>query len=175
MQGPASGVAEAVQHVFAEADVLQQQVILLLVEKSARLLSATQVNLETQTVFLHFDQIRNVTSQDLDPLLQPFQGAYRDIVAGNDAPRLKYPLERIQQQIPPLFDAGREKLHRKVISVFINHQTGQKITLSIDGTEGGKRRIKHPSMTQCRTQALLVEFDGVDVFPLPRQQSHGNQ
>ena len=59
-----------------------------LIEKRAGLLAAPGRGEKANAVLVHFDLVRHLAAQQLDAHRQPFLGAQRDVVAGEDSQRL---------------------------------------------------------------------------------------
>ena len=154
---PAAAVAETVQHICIFSDPLQQQMVLLLIQKTTGLLAMTQIHLKGQTVFLHQNSIRDGPLQQFHLFCHPFHGPHRHIITGNDPRRRQQTLQCLQNQATPSVHTCRQQLQREVITVLVHHQTGEKIRFAINQPEGFHPGVEAATMGQGRSNPLLKE------------------
>ncbi len=139
--------------------------VLLLIQEPAGLLPFPQIYLKREAVLCHLDPLGDVTPQQLDLFVQPFQLADGNVVTGDDAGRIEDVPEGRHDLLTTTIHTGGKKLQRQVIAVSVHHQTRQKIALAIHGTEGGQAGVAGLAVSQSGGNPPFEECHRVDILP----------
>src|SRR6266567_4377988 len=135
MNPPTAGVAETVEQVFSLTDSVQEEMVVLLIEEVSGFLSGPNIYPEAEPVLFYFYNAGWIAMEDLNFFFQTLQLANSHVVSGHDAAGCENFQQSRHDQFFSCLHSQGEKLHRQIVSIFIDNQSRQKIPFALDGPE----------------------------------------